>query len=396
MGLLSEIRKRNRYKKNLAGCHERIQVDVALLTSVFFDDQGGAVIPGGAERYVIDLLRIIHERYGFSTAIFQRSSNNELWHRQYDSIDVYGLPVKGKSNYLNYFFHNFVQCQHLTIYNTLDLARPLCNRKSIGISHGVYWDNPTRRKTSKMRMIDSFLAGLINVDRVVSVDTNTINFFRGFGDANLVTSKCRYIPNYADETFFSNRYKGGGNPIVITYPRRVYDARGYDFFDAAARYALSKYDNLEFHIIGQIHDEAHAAKVASLCQQYPGKIFARTVNFADMYLVYRDSDIVIVPTKFSEGTSLSVIEAMASNCCVITTNVGGLPNLIIDGFNGLLCEPLESAIIAGLDRLLGDEALRRTICENARATAEQAFSKQLWDTKWLSVVEEVMGCSDKS
>ncbi len=394
MKILKEIGKRYRYHTNLARKHGRITSDVALLTSVFFDGQGKSVIPGGAERYAIDLLNLIKDNYGFSTTIFQRSSNNELWHRKYDSIDVYGLPVRGKTRYLNYFFHHFVDCNRLTIYNTLDLATPLYNKPSIGISHGVYWDNPHRTRASKLAMVDSFFKGLLNVDKVVSVDTNTINFFRGVEDSRIVDAKCQYIPNFADETFFSNRRETRKDRIVVTYPRRVYEPRGYDIFEQVIRQTLTTNERVEFHIVGEIHDQAHATKVESLLREYPGKVFASVAAFSEMNKVYADSDIIIVPTKYSEGTSLSVIEAMASGCCVITTNVGGLPNLIIDEFNGFLCDPNAHDISLALERLLTNDTLRATISNNARTIAAQAFSKQLWNNKWLSVINEITRSTD--
>ena len=60
--------------------------------------------------------------------------------------------------------------------------------------------------------------------------------------------------------------------------------------------------------------------------------------------VYRYADIVLIPTKAAEGTSLSCLEAMASGRAVIAGCVGGLSDLIVDGYNGLLLRPLTGGI----------------------------------------------------
>lgn len=79
--------------------------------------------------------------------------------------------------------------------------------------------------------------------------------------------------------------------------------------------------------------------------------------------VYRRADIVLVPTCYSEGTSLSCLEAMASGCAVIATNVGGLPELIINRFNGLLIAPEAEALAEALTQLIEQPELRQDIAE---------------------------------
>ena len=51
--------------------------------------------------------------------------------------------------------------------------------------------------------------------------------------------------------------------------------------------------------------------------------------------VYPALDIVI-NTSYNEGMPLSIIEAMASKKTVVATNVGGVGDLITDGYNGFL------------------------------------------------------------
>ena len=51
--------------------------------------------------------------------------------------------------------------------------------------------------------------------------------------------------------------------------------------------------------------------------------------------MYNISDVVVIPSLM-EAVSLSAIEAMATGTPVISTDVGGMPELIIDGENGLL------------------------------------------------------------
>lgn len=47
---------------------------------------------------------------------------------------------------------------------------------------------------------------------------------------------------------------------------------------------------------------------------------------------------VIVLTSFNEGTPVSLIEAQAANKPIVTTNVGGIENVVIPGRTALLCK----------------------------------------------------------
>jgi glycosyltransferase involved in cell wall biosynthesis len=67
-----------------------------------------------------------------------------------------------------------------------------------------------------------------------------------------------------------------------------------------------------------------------------------------------------------EGLGLSLQEALFQGCACVASRVGGIPELIEDGVNGLLVPPRDTnALAAGLDRLINDDVLRRTLSERA-------------------------------
>ncbi|HPO20030.1 MAG TPA: glycosyltransferase, partial [Rubrivivax sp.] len=51
----------------------------------------------------------------------------------------------------------------------------------------------------------------------------------------------------------------------------------------------------------------------------------------------------------------------ACGCAVIATNVGGLPDVVYDGINGLLVEPEASSLANAINRLIEDKALRERL-----------------------------------
>jgi len=86
--------------------------------------------------------------------------------------------------------------------------------------------------------------------------------------------------------------------------------------------------------------------------------------------------VFAMPTHF-DGISLSILEAMAAGMAVITTNVGGIPEVIADGFQGRMITPGDrEALYNVLMELLGDEEQRRRYGHAARQQAETWYSIQ--------------------
>lgn len=88
----------------------------------------------------------------------------------------------------------------------------------------------------------------------------------------------------------------------------------------------------------------------------------------------RRADVFCLPS-FSEGLPVSIMEAMAIGTPVVTTHIGGIPELAVDGETALLVPAGNAARLAGaLARVLGDDLLRRRIVEAARRRVERQHS----------------------
>jgi glycosyltransferase involved in cell wall biosynthesis len=86
----------------------------------------------------------------------------------------------------------------------------------------------------------------------------------------------------------------------------------------------------------------------------------------DMENIYADSDIIVFPS-LAEGLPLAIVEALASERPVVTTDVGGISELVGDGECGFVVPPKDpKALAQALLKLIRDENLRRTFGENAR------------------------------
>jgi|SRR5579859_4706145 len=89
--------------------------------------------------------------------------------------------------------------------------------------------------------------------------------------------------------------------------------------------------------------------------------------------LYRESHVFVLPT-LADCFGVASIEAMATGLPVITTDVGGVPDIVEDGQQGFLIAPQDgAALAAGLDRLLSDAPLRQAMGGRARARVLDRF-----------------------
>lgn len=99
---------------------------------------------------------------------------------------------------------------------------------------------------------------------------------------------------------------------------------------------------------------------------------------------------VFVNCSIFEGASNAIIEAMAAALPVVGTRVGGTPELIDDGINGLIVESKDVAALSrALGRLVDDASLRARLGANGRKRAERRHSEELMVREYLELYREL-------
>lgn len=126
-------------------------------------------------------------------------------------------------------------------------------------------------------------------------------------------------------------------------------------------------------LAGHVYDPAYARLVA---EQDPGGVeLAGALAQADV-LRHMRSCAVFVHGSPMESCCLSILEAMYAGCAVVAARVGGVPEQITDGRDGLLYQHDDhEACAAALERLLERDDERRRIGASARETVVARFSE---------------------
>ena len=94
----------------------------------------------------------------------------------------------------------------------------------------------------------------------------------------------------------------------------------------------------------------------------------------DMRTVYADLDVVVL-SSLNEGSPVAIIEAMAAGRPVVSTDVGGVGEVVADGQSGLLVPPRDPAALAeAVSGLLGDPLAGERMGRVARAAVYPKYS----------------------
>jgi glycosyltransferase involved in cell wall biosynthesis len=94
---------------------------------------------------------------------------------------------------------------------------------------------------------------------------------------------------------------------------------------------------------------------------------------------YAAADLFVAPSiqaesGDTEGQGVVILEAFAARRCVLSTRVGGIVDVVIDGATGLLVEPNDpNQLAAAMASLLRDQSLRNRLAENAFQTVSRKY-----------------------
>jgi glycosyltransferase involved in cell wall biosynthesis len=133
------------------------------------------------------------------------------------------------------------------------------------------------------------------------------------------------------------------------------------------------------HLVGELSDKIERAGLKGVVSVLP---FTQ-----DISALLRMSDVCLVPSVMEDPFPTTVLEAMAAGKPVIATTVGGIPEMITDGTNGLLCSANSPEELASCVRLvLNRPDMVRTLGANARSRFEEGFTLEQFSRRFRVAV----------
>lgn len=170
--------------------------------------------------------------------------------------------------------------------------------------------------------------------------------------------------------------KGGGEgppgPLIVGAATRLGPMKGLEYLiDAVGRLKTEGFE-FQLWIAGSGSDaEALERRVEALGLGEEVRFLGAV---CDMPAFYRQLDLFVLPS-LSEGLPLVVLEAMAMRLPVVATRIGGTPEAVEDGVEGLLVPSADAeALSAAIARLGRDAPLRQRMGEAGHARVRSEFT----------------------
>lgn len=350
---------------------------------------------GGLERWTRDIVIELVSQ-GHQVRVFQKSAVE--YNKSYHGAEIFGIPCsRNFSGNLAFYrkFRRLCDVQDLTLFISQDLLWGSHFRNAVAVNHGVWWSS--RQSKLKRFAIEKFNEYYLRrAKKTICVDTNYINWvIESVNGAHELIHKLVHIPNYFDPALFSegSNSSGEGSSIRILFPRRIMGAsiesepRGGE--DAIRALALVRSRGIDAFLT-MLGEGNLSSRLRGLAQDLGISEFVRfeTAQFDEMPRFYATHDIVLVPSRFSEGTSLSAIEGLAAGCFVIGSCIGGLQNLPLFWPFGEMVVPNPVALASAVEKYAttGRAADARTALGRQHIVGR--FSIDNWKQCVLRVVNE--------
>jgi polysaccharide pyruvyl transferase CsaB len=364
---------------------KRSRPRVACLTNRLLDWDTREPCFGGGERYALALGELLTD-LGFEITFYQVASH--AFEGDYYGFKVIALPP-GESfsefqvGVCNAFYQLTADSDYV-IYLTPNYASGQVREDALVVCHGIWFDHDYYQEHFAFRSPEWFThlyKAFSNPRRVVSVDTNSINVMRSWWPE--LASRMTYLPNWVDTKLFHPPAERTSNPVTVIFPRRSDRIRGSHLLGAILEHV--PHDCLFWWVgEGTVEDNEYIEAV----ERRDPRLKFHTASFQQMPRLYQEADICVIPTVASEGTSLSCLEALASACAVVTTTVGGLPELIQHDVNGLLVDPQAEQIAAAINRLI-EQPEERARLQQAGAQMVAKFSLEVWQKRWVELLSQL-------
>ncbi len=247
------------------------------------------------------------------------------------------------------FFHAFFTCYHymkkrrtykpvvLVLHTNGDTFNMLRSRYR-ALEKSCYYKRLLKNERKILNM----------VDRIVFVSeasrTNFLNLH-----PYVLPEKVFCVYNGVEVTPFVHRNAKSNHVLEVVCVASVSVRKGQHYIVEA----LSSMDNIEnynvhFTFVGdgpdriRLEREVHSKQLGRYCD------FVGVTSDVDKYL--NKSDVFILPSE-DEGLPMAIIEAMRAGLPIVSTPVGGIPEMIEDGYNGFLIQPSTDGIKSFLNKL---------------------------------------------
>lgn len=226
----------------------------------------------------------------------------------------------------------------------------------------------------------------------IAVDEGSRRDFREHG---LAVPEVTVIHNGIPLTYLNNSQEQPKNSllpveIVVGFVGRLTYQKNIQGLVELIRRILTAQSNVGFVVVG---DGPDRVLLEPLLEESYGDRLLLTGQVKNVMPFYKSMDLLVMPSRY-EGLSFVALEAMANGLPIIASAVGGMPEVITNGEDGILVDEGDiDAMVAATLALIADNQRRVQLGSNARKTVFNRFSQRTMCLKTLEIYRTVLETS---
>ncbi|TEB17715.1 D-inositol 3-phosphate glycosyltransferase [Pelotomaculum sp. FP] len=173
---------------------------------------------------------------------------------------------------------------------------------------------------------------------------------------------------------------------------RLHPVKGHQYFLEAARIVLEQHPEVRFVVVGEGPQRPALEEMAGQLG-IAGQV-AFTGFVSEVRPLMADLDLLVISSLW-EGFGLTAVEAMALGIPVVSTEAGGLPEVVLHGETGLLSPPANSAALAkNIIWMLEHPQAAAEMAKKASQVVGEKFTAQVMARRTEELYRRVAGCEN--
>ena len=197
-------------------------------------------------------------------------------------------------------------------------------------------------------------------------------------------NKAFIFPNALPDTNYLNK----NNNHKIGFLGRLDRSKGVDVLIKAFKKVVDKFNDARLEIAGKGAMEKELKDLVAALQLTKRVLFKGIISYNEVPNFLSSINFLVVPSRMDNLPTVA-LEALSVATPVIGSNAGGIPDIIIPGYNGLLFENENSEDLAQkMIELLCKKEGRDLMSVNARKTFEEKYSMDKHAARFEKLIEE--------
>ena len=198
------------------------------------------------------------------------------------------------------------------------------------------------------------------------------------------------VPNAVDSTFFdiTSDQSFSDIPTGICIGTICHHKNQNTLIQSLDKISNSR--KLRMIFAGNVANDSYGLEFKKLIKNRP---WCEHVGFMDRENIkknLRKSTFLVLPS-IEDNCPMVILEAMAAGIPVVASNIGGIPDLIVHGSTGFLCDPSRpEEFCQSISQILGSQQMKKSIASEAKHVAQKRFHPLVIAKEHLRIYRQVI------